>query len=70
MRAALGGHTVAMGIEDPDADVVEQQRPATDEEVDPTVDEAVEDPGELPLEADPVDVSEQRLIVPEVIDEP
>lgn len=37
---------------------------------DPTVDDAVADPDDLPLEADPADVSEQRLIVPEVIDEP
>lgn len=59
-----------MGIEDPDADVAEQLRPAADDEDDPTVDDAVADPDDLPLEADPADVAEQRLIVPEVIDEP
>ncbi|WP_219418144.1 hypothetical protein [Pseudonocardia nigra] len=51
-----------MGIEDPDADVAEQQRPtaASEESDEPAV-----DPGGLPLEADPADVAEQREVVPE-----
>jgi hypothetical protein len=53
-----------MGIEDPDADVVEQLTPIEDD------DDAVEDPSELPLEADPADVAEQRQVVPEYDDEP
>jgi hypothetical protein len=48
-----------MGIEDPDADVVEQLTPIEDD------DDAVEDPSGLPLEADPADVAEQRQVVPE-----
>ena len=51
-----------MGIEDPDADVVEQLQsaePANDRE------EPVVDPEGLPSEADPADVAEQRLVVPE-----
>ncbi|HET6257573.1 hypothetical protein [Pseudonocardia sp.] len=47
-----------MGIEDPDADVVEQLTPIEDD------DDAVEDPSGLPLEADPADVAEQRQVVP------
>jgi hypothetical protein len=51
-----------MGNEDPDADVAEQQREtATPEDAD----EPVTDPGGLPPEADPADVAEQRVIVPE-----
>jgi hypothetical protein len=53
-----------MGIEDPDADVVEQLTPIEDD------DDSVEDPSELPLEADPADVAEQREVVPEYDDEP
>lgn len=51
-----------MGIEDPDADVAEQLQAAgpTDEN-----EETVVDPGGLPAEADPADVAEQRLVVPE-----
>jgi hypothetical protein len=51
-----------MGIEDPDADVAEQQRPTTETEDD---EEPVADPGGLPQEADPADVAEQREVVPE-----
>jgi hypothetical protein len=50
-----------MGIEDPDGDVAEQQRPAGTEERD----EPAGDPGGLPLEADPADVAEQREVVPQ-----
>lgn len=49
-----------MGIEDPDADVAEQQHPTA-----PTEEDDVDDPGGLPLEADPADVAEQREAVPE-----
>jgi hypothetical protein len=51
-----------MGIEDPDADVAEQLRPAvvTEDDEDP-----VSDPDGLPLEADPADVAEQREVVPQ-----
>ena len=48
-----------MGIEDPDADVVEQLQSTDDG------DEPVDDPADLPSEADPADVAEQRLVVPE-----
>lgn len=58
-----------MGIEDPDADVVEQQRTVDDLDDDPAVD-ATADPDGLPAEADPADVAEQRMIVPQDIDEP
>ena len=44
-----------MGIEDPDADVVEQLQSA----------EPVVDPEGLPSEADPADVAEQRIVVPD-----
>mgnify|MGYP001245668288 CR=1 FL=1 len=57
-----------MGIEDPDADVADQQRPAVQH------DEDVEDGGPdtnehigriyLPLEADPMDVADQHTVVP------
>jgi hypothetical protein len=50
-----------MGIEDPEADVAEQQLPA----VPPEDDDTVTDPDELPVEADPADVAEQRTVVPE-----
>jgi hypothetical protein len=48
-----------MGIEDPDADVVEQLQSAGD------ATEPVEDPGDVPSEADPADVAEQRAAVPD-----
>jgi hypothetical protein len=48
-----------MGIEDPDTDVVEQLQSTDDG------DEAVEDVTDLPSEADPADVAEQRLVVPD-----
>jgi hypothetical protein len=48
-----------MGIEDPDADVVEQLQ-STD-----GGDEPVDDVTDLPAEADPADVAEQRLVVPD-----
>jgi hypothetical protein len=54
-----------MGIEDPDADVAEQLQPVDDDD-DADI---VEDPGSLPLEADPADVAEQREVVPEDDDE-
>jgi hypothetical protein len=50
-----------MGIEDPEADVAEQQLPA----VPPEDDDTVTDPDELPAEADPADVAEQRTVVPD-----
>jgi hypothetical protein len=51
-----------MGIEDPDADVVEQLRSAA-----PTEDgeEPEAAPEDLPSEADPADVAEQRIAVPD-----
>ena len=51
-----------MGIEDPDADVSEQQRPTAPGEDD---EELAADPGGLPSEADPADVAEQRAVVPD-----
>ena len=48
-----------MGIENPDADVVEQLQRADDG------DEPVGDPTDLPSEADPADVAEQRIVVPD-----
>lgn len=54
-----------MGIEDPDADVAEQLQPVDDDE---SADIA-EDPGDVPLEADPADVAEQREVVPDFDDE-
>jgi hypothetical protein len=51
-----------MGIEDPDADVAEQLQSAepADDGEDPVV-----DPESLPSEADPADVADQRLVVPD-----
>jgi hypothetical protein len=58
-----------MGIEDPDADVAEQQQ-AIDDDIDPVDDiEPVTDPNGIPLEADPADVAEQREVVPQDEDE-
>ena len=48
-----------MGIENPDADVVEQLQSADGD------DEAVEEIKELPSEADPADVAEQHIAVPD-----
>jgi hypothetical protein len=48
-----------MGIEDPDADVVEQLQSTDDG------DEREGEVTDLPSEADPADVAEQRLVVPE-----
>jgi hypothetical protein len=48
-----------MGIENPDADVVEQLR-SVDSSEEPT-----EDRADLPSEADPADVAEQRIAVPD-----
>jgi hypothetical protein len=48
-----------MGIEDPDADVAEQRRLAT------VTDDEPDEPGGVPLEADPADVAEQREEIPE-----
>jgi hypothetical protein len=52
-----------MGIEDPDADVAEQLQSA--EAADEDAEEPVADPESLPSEADPADVAEQRLVVPD-----
>jgi hypothetical protein len=49
-----------MGIEDPDADVVEQLQGTDDGD-----EQSLADPMDLPSEADPADVAEQRLVVPE-----
>lgn len=46
-----------MSIEDPDADRVEQLRPADYDEAD---DEDYPDLGEMPLDADPLDVADQH----------
>ncbi len=54
-----------MSIEDPDADVLEQQLPVRADE-DADLDDALED---LPVEADPADLAEQRRVVPEDEDE-
>lgn len=51
-----------MGDEDPDVDVAEQQLPTTPGQ-DP--EEPVADPDPMPSEADPADVAEQRVVVPE-----
>ncbi|MHA6629541.1 hypothetical protein ACU61A_29230 [Pseudonocardia sichuanensis] len=51
-----------MGNEDPDADVAEQQREAAPPE---DAEEPVVDPGGMPSEANPADVAEQRVVVPE-----
>lgn len=57
-----------MGIEDPEVDVAEQQRPAApDEERDPA---EVDETGlVLPLEADPADVAQQHREAPVETDE-
>jgi hypothetical protein len=46
-----------MGIEDPELDVAEQQRPLTDLDED---DEELLEPGQFPLEADPADFADQH----------
>ena len=51
-----------MGIEDPDADVAEQQSSAVPEG---NGEDTVAGPLGLPPEADPADVAEQRAVVPE-----
>jgi hypothetical protein len=51
-----------MGIENPDADVVEQLQSAESVE---DGEELVADPEDLPSEADPADVAEQRIAVPD-----
>lgn len=52
-----------MGIEDPDADVADQQRPTAPGEDDDTAE--VDELGlATPLEADPADVAEQHRDVP------
>jgi hypothetical protein len=48
-----------MGIENPDADVVEQLQSAGDGE------QPDDDRTDLPSEADPADVAEQRTVVPD-----
>ena len=66
------GHLWGMGIEDPDADVVDQQWTVDDAEDDAEDDPRVDETGVggLPPEADPADVADQRRIVPQDIDEP
>jgi hypothetical protein len=51
-----------VGIEDPETDVAEQRRPATRDD---DADLLAAEPGPLPLEADPVDVAEQRTELPD-----
>ena len=51
-----------MGIEDPDADVAEQQSSAVPED---DGEDTFADPLGLPSEANPADVAEQRAVVPE-----
>jgi hypothetical protein len=52
-----------MGIEDPDPDVAEQQRPTAPSEEDDTAE--VDEAGlAVPLEANPADVAEQHRDVP------
>jgi hypothetical protein len=51
-----------MGIENPDADVVEQLRSAAPDE---DAEELETDPQDLPSEADPADVAEQRIALPD-----
>src|SRR5690606_24007377 len=66
-RPVTGAHSAgtvrrrrdSMGIENPDADVVEQLQSADGD------DEAVEEIKELPSEADPADVAEQHIAVPD-----
>lgn len=70
MAGAVAGHSTGMGIEDPDADVVEQQRPVDDLDDEPAIDGPPTDPDGLPAEADPADVADQRTIVPQDMDEP
>ncbi len=53
-----------MGIEDPEADVAEQLRPAVPTEDD----EPSAGTGGLPPEADPADVAEQREVVDDADD--
>jgi len=48
----------------PEADVLEQRQALVDEPDDTAV-----DPFELPVEADPADVAEQRAVVPDDDDE-
>jgi hypothetical protein len=50
-----------MGIEDPDADAAEQQRPVTDLDTD---DEELGGVTQPPLETDPADFAEQHYEVP------
>jgi hypothetical protein len=55
-----------MGIEDPDADAAEQQRPVTDLHTDD------DEQGELtepPLETDPADFAEQHYEIPSLDDD-
>jgi hypothetical protein len=55
-----------MGIEDPDADVTEQLLSAADDAEDDAADDEAPAAGreDLPPEADPADVAEQRIAVP------
>ena len=52
-----------MGIEDPDADVVEQLQGTEDGNEDGA--EPTTGSDDLPSEADPADVAEQRTVVPD-----
>jgi hypothetical protein len=58
-----------MGIEDPDADVVEQLHPVDDPDGDGGDDGGDDAGGALPPEADPADVADQRRAVPQDADE-
>jgi hypothetical protein len=51
-----------MGIENPHADVVEQLRSAAPDE---DAEELEAGPQDLPSEADPADVAEQRIALPD-----
>lgn len=52
----------SMGIENPDADVAEQLQ--SPEDGDEPVEDGRDVPSEVPSEADPADVAEQRIAVP------
>jgi hypothetical protein len=55
-----------MGIEDPDADAAEQQRPVTDLDTD---DDELGELAQPPLETDPADFAEQHYEVPSLDDD-
>jgi hypothetical protein len=55
-----------MGIEDPDADVAEQHTSVLEDDAEDEEESVVE--SDIPVEADPADVAEQRTEVPDVDD--